>query len=60
MQLVEESVGARGLLRPHPVERIVRDLTLYLRQPAPDAALTNAGAYTLEADERPSEQWRDG
>jgi alkylation response protein AidB-like acyl-CoA dehydrogenase len=60
MRLVEESVGARGLLRPHPVERIVRDLTLYLRQPAPDAALTNAGAYTLESSDRPSELWRDG
>jgi len=60
MRLVEESVGARGLLQPHPVERIVRDLTLYLRQPAPDAALTSAGAFTLESDQRPSELWRNG
>ncbi len=60
MQLVEHAVGARGLLRPHPVERIVRDLTLYLRQPAPDAALTNAGAYALESEERPSAMWRNG
>jgi alkylation response protein AidB-like acyl-CoA dehydrogenase len=59
MRLVEHSVGARGLLRPHPVERIVRDLTLYLRQPAPDAALADAGAFTLESDERPSRQWRN-
>ena len=59
MQLVEHSVGARGLLRPHPVERIVRDLTLYLRQPAPDAALTNAGAFALESDEPPGRQWTD-
>ncbi|HEX5164585.1 MAG TPA: acyl-CoA dehydrogenase family protein [Thermomicrobiales bacterium] len=59
MRLVEHSVGARGLLRPHPVERIVRDLTLYLRQPAPDAALAEAGAFALESDERPSRHWRD-
>jgi alkylation response protein AidB-like acyl-CoA dehydrogenase len=59
MRLAVESVGARGLLRPHPVERIVRDLTLYLRQPAPDAALTSAGEYVLESEERPSALWRD-
>jgi len=60
MQLVEHAVGARGLLRPHPVERIVRDLTLYLRQPAPDAALTYAGTFVLESEERPSAMWRNG
>ena len=49
IQLVERSVGARGLLAPHPIERIVRDLTLYLRQPVPDAALTDAGRYALES-----------
>jgi alkylation response protein AidB-like acyl-CoA dehydrogenase len=50
LQLAERSVGARGLLRPHPVERIVRDLTLYLRQPAPDAALNQVGQHVLESD----------
>ncbi|HYI14913.1 MAG TPA: acyl-CoA dehydrogenase family protein [Thermomicrobiales bacterium] len=60
MRLVVESVGARGLLRPHPVERIVRDLTLYLRQPAPDAALAGAGEYAMESEARPSALWRDG
>jgi alkylation response protein AidB-like acyl-CoA dehydrogenase len=59
MRLVEESVGARGLLRPHPVERIVRDLTLYLRQPAPDAALSGVGEYLLESEARPHALWRD-
>lgn len=51
-------VGARGLLRPHPVERMVRDLTLYLRQPAPDAALARVGRYALERPERAGELWR--
>jgi alkylation response protein AidB-like acyl-CoA dehydrogenase len=60
MRLVEESVGARGLLRPHPVERIVRDLTLYLRQPAPDAALAGVGEHLLEAEARPHALWPDG
>jgi alkylation response protein AidB-like acyl-CoA dehydrogenase len=56
LDLVERSVGARGLLRPHPIERIGRDLTLYLRQPAPDAALRDAGRYALE-QETPSLTW---
>lgn len=47
LELVERSIGMRGLLRPHPVERIGRDLRLYLRQPAPDSALATAGAYVL-------------
>lgn len=48
MQICERSVGTRGLLPPNPMERIIRDLTLYLRQPAFDAALANVGAYVLE------------
>ena len=45
LQLAERSVGARGLLRPEPFERLHRDLTHYLRQPAPDAALADAGRF---------------
>ncbi len=56
LDLVERSVGARGLLRPHPIERIGRDLTLYLRQPAPDAAIRDAGRFALER-ETPSLTW---
>jgi alkylation response protein AidB-like acyl-CoA dehydrogenase len=33
------SVGARGLLEPLPFAALVRDLQMYLRQPAPDAAM---------------------
>lgn len=59
IDIVERSVGMRGLLRPHPIERIGRDLTLYLRQPAPDAAIAGAGAYVL-GDPRPAlELWAD-
>ncbi len=49
IELVERSVGVRGMLAPHPIERLIRDLTIYLRQPAPDAALTDAGRYALES-----------
>ncbi len=47
MPLCERCVGARGLLRPQPFERIHRDLTMYLRQPAPDATLVDIGRYVL-------------
>jgi alkylation response protein AidB-like acyl-CoA dehydrogenase len=50
MQLAERSVGSRGLMRPQAMERIHRDLTTYLRQPAPDATLTAIGAYVLNQD----------
>ena len=49
LRLAEKSVGARGLLRPHPFERLHRDLTLYLRQPGADAALVEAGRHLLES-----------
>jgi alkylation response protein AidB-like acyl-CoA dehydrogenase len=48
IQLSERSVGTRGLMPPHPIERIIRDLTLYLRQPAYDAALATVGRYALQ------------
>jgi hypothetical protein len=47
MQLCERSVGTRGLMPPYPMERIIRDLTLYLRQPSFDATLQAVGKYTL-------------
>lgn len=49
MSLVERSVGLHAFMRPEPVERIARDLATYLRQPAPDAALTGAARYFLRA-----------
>jgi alkylation response protein AidB-like acyl-CoA dehydrogenase len=47
MALAERCVGARGLMRPLPFERIHRDLTFYLRQPAPDATIADIGRYVL-------------
>ena len=58
LRLAERSVGARGLLRPHPLERLHRDLTHYLRQPAPDAALADVGRYALLRTEAAAQLWR--
>lgn len=58
MQLAERSVGARGLMRPLPFERIHRDLTFYLRQPAPDATLADIGQYVLKTETNGHDLWR--
>ena len=47
MPRVISGVGAHGLLQPHPFERILRDLTMYLRQPAPDQTLAEVGRASL-------------
>jgi alkylation response protein AidB-like acyl-CoA dehydrogenase len=57
MQMCERSVGTRGLLPPNPIERIIRDLTLYLRQPAFDASLANVGQYVLSESNPNSLLW---
>ncbi len=57
MPLAERCVGARGLLRPNPFERLHRDLTLYLRQPAPDATLVDIGKYVLTNLQPANELW---
>jgi alkylation response protein AidB-like acyl-CoA dehydrogenase len=44
LEHAERSVGAAGMIAPHPLERLMRDLRTYLRQPNPDAALGNVGA----------------
>lgn len=50
LDLAQHCVGARGLMHPHPVARLLTDLSMYLRQPAPDAALEAVGQYILDAD----------
>ncbi|MBW4467507.1 MAG: acyl-CoA/acyl-ACP dehydrogenase [Pegethrix bostrychoides GSE-TBD4-15B] len=59
IQLCERSVGTRGLLPPHPMERIVRDLSLYLRQPAFDMALAAPGRYALTQAAPAHALWQD-
>jgi alkylation response protein AidB-like acyl-CoA dehydrogenase len=57
MRWCERSIGTRGLLPPHPMERVIRDLTLYLRQPAYDAAVTSIGQYVLSQSTPAAKLW---
>jgi alkylation response protein AidB-like acyl-CoA dehydrogenase len=42
MEAVQRGAGLASFIRPNPIERICRDLATYLRQPAPDAAMSDA------------------
>ena len=57
LEIAERAIGARALLQPHPIERIGRDLTLYLRQPAPDATLLNVGEHVLRSSRSALDAW---
>ena len=48
IELTQRSLGVAALLRANPVERLCRDLTTYLRQPAADMVLTEAAARALD------------
>lgn len=48
LDLAEKSVGAAGMIAPHPLERLVRDLRTYLRQPNPDGAADILGQSVAE------------
>ncbi|GGE65286.1 alkylation response protein AidB-like acyl-CoA dehydrogenase [Pedobacter psychrotolerans] len=53
LNIMDESnrcVGARGLMEPFELERLHRDLTFYLRQPAPDATRTKAAEFFIHND----------
>lgn len=45
---VQRSLGLAAFVASNPVERMGRDLATYLRQPAPDAVLTEAALHLLE------------
>ena len=59
IQLCERSIGTRGLLPPHPMERIIRDLTLYLRQPGFDATLQSVGHVAFSSPNPISSLWNE-
>ena len=48
MRLAQRALGLAAFIRPNPVERLLRDLSVYLRQPAPDAVLTEAAHRALQ------------
>ncbi len=64
MPRIIAGVGAHGLLQPSRFERILRDLTMYLRQPAPDQTLAEIGRTSLRktslrADGAGNGMWRE-
>ena len=54
IQLVERGIGLSAFTRPNPIERVVRDLSTYLRQPFPDGALEDAAAFITGREGAPS------
>ena len=48
MNLVEISIGARGLLAGQPFRRMLRDLRMYLRQAGADNAVTSIGRSVID------------
>ena len=60
MWKVMEGAGAQGLLQPARFERIIRDLTMYLRQPAPDQTLASVGRSSVIRLRRYGEDSADG
>jgi alkylation response protein AidB-like acyl-CoA dehydrogenase len=57
LALAERALGASAFVAPQPFARLVRDLTMYLHQPAPDRALTTAGRYLLATAAPASDLW---
>ena len=47
MRHAQRALGLAALVRPNPVERLLRDLATYLRQPAPDIVLTEAAQHAF-------------
>ena len=47
IRLAQRSMGMSAFVAPEPVERMMRDLGVYLRQPAVDAVLLEAAAWHL-------------
>jgi alkylation response protein AidB-like acyl-CoA dehydrogenase len=49
IQLSQRSLGLAALVESNPAERLIRDLTTYLRQPALDEALEEAAGHFVGA-----------
>ena len=57
MEAAARSVGTASFFDGDPIDRITRDLGLYLRQPVPDQARDRAAAAWLDADRWGAEPW---
>jgi hypothetical protein len=47
IRMVQRTLGLAAFLQRNPVERLMRDLATYLRQPAADEALTEAAVWFI-------------
>ena len=50
IRIVQRALGLSGFRRGELTELLYRDLSIYLRQPAPDEALTEAAAHFMQRD----------
>ena len=57
LELAQRSIGLQAFTRANPVERMMRDLATYLRQPAPDRALVAGAAAGLGLPEAVGDMW---
>lgn len=57
MEAAARTVGTASFFAPSRIDRITRDLGLYLRQPVPDQARDRAAAAWLEADHWGEDRW---
>ena len=57
IELASRSMGLSACMRPNPIERTLRDLATYLRQPNPDGALASAARHILDAPGHPGDLW---
>ncbi|WP_158918845.1 acyl-CoA dehydrogenase family protein [Caulobacter sp. S45] len=57
MEIVARAIGTRAFFDDQEVDRITRDLGLYLRQAHPDKAVDRAAESWLEADPWRSDPW---
>ena len=58
MEAAHRGLGLGSFMRPHPAERVARDLATYLRQPAPDGAMADAAAAVLASPAPARTLWR--
>ncbi len=57
MEAAARAVGTASFFSGHPIDRITRDLGLYLRQPAPDQARDRAAAAWIARDGWGEDRW---
>ncbi len=57
LEVVHRGVGLGAFVRPHPIERVTRDLSTYLRQPVPDLAMADTGRAVLASDRPTAALW---